>query len=145
MFLSCRFSQFFIAPLAKAETMDREVQAIDSGTNVLNVILHAVSNSVLIYIPYISTLWRCDKSNTTFYRVWAGFAKWCLPPLATAMPYGQTKPSISVILMGYVSVQICWWVARSWSLSSQLLTNFLLLLSAVSNQSIQWASIWFRA
>ena len=26
-----RFAQFFIAPLAKAEAMEREVQAVDSG------------------------------------------------------------------------------------------------------------------
>jgi hypothetical protein len=30
LYMLCRFSQFFISPLAKAEAMDREVQAIDS-------------------------------------------------------------------------------------------------------------------
>lgn len=35
--LYCRFSQFFIAPLAKPETMDREVQAIDSGSHHINL------------------------------------------------------------------------------------------------------------
>jgi secreted Zn-dependent insulinase-like peptidase len=28
----CRFAQFFLSPLVKVEAMDREVQAIDSGT-----------------------------------------------------------------------------------------------------------------
>jgi secreted Zn-dependent insulinase-like peptidase len=34
LFLSgiCRFAQFFLSPLVKVEAMDREVQAIDSGT-----------------------------------------------------------------------------------------------------------------
>ena len=38
MLFSCRFAQFFISPLMKKDSMDREVKAVDSG----NVIFRCV-------------------------------------------------------------------------------------------------------
>ena len=47
MFLVYRFAQFFISPLLKEESVDREIQAIESGEEFIN------GHNVINYIKYL--------------------------------------------------------------------------------------------